>query len=65
MPTTDAALDSTENQHEKLQAIHVEQAAEQLNTIDFELLSREAIRFKSRATLRLLVVIIIQGISKW
>ena len=57
-------LDTTENQYEKLQAIHIEHAAEKLNTVDFELLSRESIRFKSRATLRLLLVIFVQGISE-
>jgi hypothetical protein len=49
---------------EKIEVIQVQAAAEHLNVIDFELLSRESIQFKSRATLRLIVVIIIQGISE-
>jgi hypothetical protein len=48
---------------EKIEEIQVEVAAHQLNQIDFELLSRESIQFKSKATLRLILVIIIQGIS--
>ena len=48
---------------EKIEEIQVEVAAQQLNQIDFELLSRESIQFKSRATFRLILVIVIQGIS--
>ena len=48
---------------EKVEEIQSEEAAQHLNVIDFELLSRESIRFKSKATIRLLLVIIIQGIS--
>jgi hypothetical protein len=63
------AMQHTEQHHEdkineKIEAIQVEVATEHLNVIDFELLSRESINFKSKATLRLLLVIIIQGISK-
>ena len=47
-----------------IEAVHTEHAAEQLNAIDFELLSRESIRFKSRATLRLMLVIFVQAISQ-
>jgi hypothetical protein len=50
--------------NEKIEVIQVEAATQQLNVIDFDLLSRESIQFKSRATLRLLLVIIIQGISE-
>ena len=50
---------------EKIEIIQVEAAQHQLNTIDFELLSRESIKFKSKATLRLLVVIVIWGISEF
>ena len=50
---------------EKIEAIQVEVAADHLNVVDFELLSRESIKFKSRATLRLLAVIVIQGISEF
>ena len=48
---------------EKIEKVQIEVAAQQLNVIDFELLSRESIQFKSKATLRLILVIIIQGIS--
>ena len=51
-------------QTEKVEEIQIENAAQQLNVVDFDLLSRESIQFKSRATLRLVRVIVIQGISE-
>jgi hypothetical protein len=51
------------DQTEKVEDIQIENAAQQLNVVDFDLLARESIQFKSRATLRLIRVIIIQGIS--
>ena len=52
------------DQSEKVEEIQLENAAQQLNVVDFDLLSRESIQFKSRATLRLIRVIVIQGISQ-
>ena len=51
-------------QTEKIEEIQIENAAQQLNVVDFDLLSRESIQFKSRATLRLIRVIIVLGISQ-
>jgi hypothetical protein len=50
---------------EKIEEARIGNAAQQLNVLDFDLLSRESIQFKSRATLRLIRVIIIQGISQF
>ena len=49
---------------EKIEVIQVENATQQLNTVDFELLSRNSIDLKSKAALRLFGVIVIWGISK-
>lgn len=49
---------------EKVEEIRIEEAAVELNIIDLEILAAESIRFKSRATLRLLIVILVQAISK-
>lgn len=55
-----------ESEHiEKIEEARIENAAQQLNVLDFDLLSRESIQFKSRATLRLIIVIVIQGISQF
>jgi hypothetical protein len=56
----DVAID-TKNKIEEHQA---EVAQDQLNRIDIDLLSHESIQLKSRATLRLLLVILVQGLSK-
>lgn len=49
---------------DKSEAFQVEIAQTDLNRVDLDKLSREALTFKSRATLRLAVVIAIQGLSK-
>lgn len=46
---------------EKSDALQVELATRQLNEADIELLSKEAIRFRSKATLRLILVLVVQG----
>ena len=50
---------------EKVEEIRIENTSVELNTIDLELLAAESIRFRSRATLRLAVVILVQAISKY
>ena len=55
---------SEDDHFQKSEEVQIEAAARQLNTVDVELLSRESIHFKSRAALRIIVVVVIQGISK-
>ena len=50
---------------EKIEEARIENAAQQLNVLDFDLLSMESIQFKSRATLRLIGVIVVQGIGQF
>ena len=49
---------------EKTEEIRIENTANELNAIDLELLAAESIQFRSKATLRLAVVILVQAISK-
>ncbi|KFZ00549.1 hypothetical protein V500_01028 [Pseudogymnoascus sp. VKM F-4518 (FW-2643)] len=56
-------LEEPEDVREKFQDHSVEAAKHELNRIDLDQLSKDAITFKSRATLRLAVVILIQGLS--
>ena len=49
---------------EKIEETRIENTAVELNVIDLERLSAESIQFKSRATLRLLIVVLVQAISK-
>lgn len=46
---------------EKPDTVEVEIATRQLNEADIDLLSQEAIRFRSKATLRLILVLVVQG----
>lgn len=48
---------------EKAKVQQIEAAKYELNKIDFDQISREAIHWKSRAVLRLAAVILVQGIS--
>lgn len=48
---------------EKIHAQSVAAAAYELNRIDLDQISREALHWKSRATLRLLACILVQGLS--
>lgn len=48
---------------EKIEEIQVEVAASELNTVDLDRISKEAFAWKSRAGLRVFVIILIQGIS--
>lgn len=57
-------LEEPEDVGEKFQDDSVEAAKHELNRIDLDQLSKDALTFKSRATLRLAVVILIQGLSK-
>jgi hypothetical protein len=49
---------------EKIEEHQVEIAQYQFNRIDLNLLSKESIGIKSRAALRMLLVIIVQGLSR-
>jgi len=49
---------------EKIEEHQVEIAQYQLNRIDLDLLAKESIVIKSRAALRMLLVIIVQGLSR-
>ena len=49
---------------EKVEEIRMENAATEINVIDLERLAAESIQFKSRATFRLVIVILIQAISE-
>ena len=48
---------------EKIQIHHLEAAAHELNKIDLDKLSSEALSWKSRATIYLLGCILVQGLS--
>lgn len=45
-------------------ARHIEDAKAKLNVVDLEALSREALNWKSKAARRMLLIIIVQGLSK-
>lgn len=49
---------------EKIQAQQVEAAAHELNRIDIDKLARDSLTWKSRATVRLLQCVLVQGLSK-
>jgi hypothetical protein len=49
---------------EKIEEHQVEIAQYQLNRMDLDLLSKESISIKSRAALRMLLVIVGQGLSR-
>ena len=49
---------------EKIEEIQVEVAASELNHVDLDKISREAFAWKSKAGMRIFVIVLIQGISK-
>ena len=55
--------DEDEIGEEKAKVQQIAAAKYELNKIDFDQISREAIHWKSRAVLRLAAVILVQGIS--
>lgn len=50
--------------HDEVQEIQIEIAQAKLNEVDLNTLARSAITWRSKAALRLALVILIQGLSK-
>lgn len=54
-----------ESNSEKVEEHHIEESQDKLNQVDLDGLAHQALTWKSRAVLRLAVVILLQGLSMY